>query len=60
MKKYGLFDGRWLTDEDAAVCFEFCDTIEEARENRLEYGEDTVIVEFDVENRILKNGTVVQ
>lgn len=39
-----LYDGRYLTDENKAVCYEVCDSIEEARESKNDYGDDTVIV----------------
>lgn len=41
---YGLWDARYLTDEDRATCFEVCDTLKEALENKDDYGDDTVIV----------------
>lgn len=44
--EYGLFDGRYPTNPDRAICFEVCETLEEARENRLGWGDDTVIVKM--------------
>lgn len=42
-----LFDGRYRTDEDRAICHEFCDSKKEAFENAPDYGDDTVIVEAE-------------
>ncbi len=41
---YMLFDGRYLNNPDSAVCYEVCDSLKEARENKDDYGTDTVIV----------------
>ena len=41
---YELYDGRYLTNPDKAICFEVCDTLKEAKINAIEYGDDTVIV----------------
>lgn len=44
-KTYLLFDGRYLTDPDRAICYEVCDTLKEAKSSAPDYGTDTVIVE---------------
>lgn len=41
---YELYDGRYLTDPDRAVCYEVCQTYAEAKKERKEYGDDTFIV----------------
>lgn len=41
---YALYDGRYLTDPDRTICYTFCDTLKEARRERRDYGDDTVIV----------------
>lgn len=41
---FELYDGRYLTNPDQAVCFEVCESLKEARKNKKEYGDDTVIV----------------
>lgn len=45
--RYVLMDARARTDWDAATVFEFCDTLEEARENAPDHGTDTVIWDRD-------------
>lgn len=54
-KVWLLFDGRYITDEDRAICYESCETLKEARKNRTDYGDDTVIVEAEVD---LENNNV--
>ncbi len=54
-KVWLLFDGRYKTDQDNAVCFEACETLKEAKKNAKEYGNDTVIVETEVHGKYLKN-----
>ena len=58
-KTWMLFDGRYRTDEDRAICYEFCETLKEARENAPEYGDDTVIVEAEVEGDEIKNSKII-
>lgn len=41
---YELYDGRYLTRPERAICYEVCETIKEARQNKDEYGDDTFIV----------------
>jgi len=54
-----LFDGRYRTDEDRAVCYEVCDTLKEAKQNAGDYGDDTVIVEGEDENNVISNCKIV-
>ena len=58
-KIWMLFDGRYRTDEDRAVCYEVCETLKEAKENADDYGDDTVIVEAVEENNIISGSKIV-
>ena len=59
MIKYFLYDGRYLNDEDSAICYEVCDSLEEAKQTAPEYGDDTVIVKTTVKgNEILKQEVI--
>jgi threonine aldolase len=58
-KIWMLFDGRYRTDEDKAVCYEVCETLKEAKENANNYGNDTVIVEAEEENNIISGSKIV-
>lgn len=58
-KQWMLFDGRYRTDSDRATCYECCETVKEARKSARDYGDDTVIVEADVEDGIIKNMRIV-
>lgn len=58
-KIWMLFDGRYRTDEDRAVCYEVCETLKEAKENADDYGDDTVIVEAIEENNIISNSKII-
>ena len=59
VKTWLLFDGRYLTSPDDAVCFEMCDTLREAKRNKSDYGNDTVIVQFDDECGNLINPKII-
>jgi len=41
---FEVYDSRYLTDPDEATCFEICDSLEEAKECREDYGSNTVVV----------------
>jgi len=43
MVDYFLYDERFYTDEDAAICFEVCETLEEARESAPDYGAAVIV-----------------
>jgi hypothetical protein len=58
-KQWLLFDGRYRTDEDRAICFEVCDSLDEAQKTAPDYGDDTVIVEFDLMGNELRNGKII-
>lgn len=59
IKIWMLFDGRYRTDEDRAVCYEVCETLKEAKENANDYGDDTVIVEAFEENNVISESKIV-
>lgn len=54
-KAYLIYDARYRYDEDAATVFEVCDTVDEAEDNHKDYGNDTVIVEYDMDEVGLYN-----
>ena len=58
-KIWMLFDGRYRTDEDRAVCYEVCETLKEAKENADDYGDDTVIVEAEEEDNLISGSKIV-
>ena len=58
-KYYLLFDGRYRTDEDSAVCFEVCETLKEAKESCEDYGTGTVIVEMTEKENELTNPKII-
>lgn len=59
---YFIYDGRFHTDPDRALVMEVCDTLEEARKNRRDYGDDCVIVAHlaDADGLIVDPGEVVE
>ena len=59
MKTWLLFDARYRTDEDSANCYEVCDNLKEAQENAPDYGDDTVIVEYDLVGNELENPKII-
>lgn len=58
-KQYLLFDGRYRTDEDRAICYAVYDTEKEAKKECKEFGDDTVIVEFDLKDKILTKCKII-
>ena len=54
-----LFDSRYRTDEDRAVCYEVCETLREAKENADDYGDDTVIVEAKTEGNNIVSSKII-
>ena len=58
-KVWMLFDGRYRTNSDRAICFECCESEKEAISTSKEYGEDTVIVEFETNGREIKNPKII-
>ena len=46
-KMWLLYDGRYIHNQDRSILFEMCETLKEAKRNRKEYGDDTVIVECE-------------
>jgi len=47
-KHYLIYDGRYLTDPERAYVLEVCDTLKEARKSVKDYGDDSVIVEAEL------------
>jgi len=58
-KVWLLYDGRYRTDEDSAVCYEMCETLKEANTNAKDYGEDTVIVEAETKGNEIINSKII-
>ncbi len=58
-KSWMLFDDRYITNEDKAVCFECCETLKEAKKNAKDYGNNTVIVEYLTSGNQIKKKTIV-
>jgi hypothetical protein len=58
-KIWMLFDGRYRTDEDRAVCYEVCETLKEAKDNADDYGTDTVIVEGETVGNEIRNSKII-
>jgi len=54
-----LYDGRYRTDEDAAMCYEVCDSLQEAKYNASDYGTDTVIVECTETDEEFIHGNII-
>ena len=50
---YLLYDGRYLSDPSRANVYEVCFSLKEAKQNKLEYGNDTVIVKCTTKCRIV-------
>lgn len=45
MTVYEIYDSRYIDRPDDSYCFEVCDTLQEAIDNKDEYGQGNVIVE---------------
>jgi len=54
-----LYDGRYRTDPDSAICYEVCESLKEAQENANDYGNDTVIVEAITKNTEISEGKII-
>lgn len=48
MKKWLVYDARYHTDEDRAICLIVCNSLKEARQEAPEYGDGNVIVEATI------------
>lgn len=55
-----LFDGRYRTCEDRAICYEVCETLKEARKHAKDYGNDTVIVEAEIFGNEIRNSKIIK
>ena len=58
-KVWILYDGRYYSNPDRASIYEVCDSLKEARENKNDYGTDTVIVECDDDGENVTNSKIV-
>jgi hypothetical protein len=45
---YVTYDGRYRFDEDKAAVMETSDNLEEAQDTRIDYGDDCVIVRYEI------------
>lgn len=59
IKQWMLFDGRYRTQNDDAICYEVCDSLKEAKENAIDYGDDTVIVEACIVGNVIMSSKIV-
>tara|TARA_R110000822_G_scaffold67329_2_gene164024 strand:- start:3584 stop:3766 length:183 start_codon:yes stop_codon:yes gene_type:complete len=59
MRRYFLYDGRYRTNEDRATLYEVCSTLKEAQKVSKDYGDDTVIVEYDIINSVATRKKIV-
>lgn len=59
-KVWILYDGRYLNDENSAIVYEVCHSLQEAKENASSYGTDTVIVEMRRINNAIANKTIIE
>lgn len=54
-KVYAIYDPRYLEEQGSedfeAVCFEVCDTLKEAMQEKDEYGDGNIIVEETLEKQ---------
>jgi hypothetical protein len=58
-KMYIIYDGRAIYDEDDAMVMDTAHSIEEAKQVVDEADTDWVVFEYDVNDDILENGTMV-
>ena len=58
-KTFMLFDGRYRTDKDSAICYDTCDTLKDAIKEAPDYGDDTVIVECEIIDNVIKNTKII-
>ena len=54
-----LFDSRYRTDEDRAICYEVCKTLKEAKDNADNYETGTVIVEAETFGNEIRNLKII-
>lgn len=59
MKKWLIYDARYRTDEDRAICLLFCDSLQEARREAPEYGDENVIVEATIVGKEIVSEKIV-
>lgn len=54
-----IYDGRYIFDEERSTCFEVCHSLKEAKRNRLDYGNDCVIVEAKTEGKNIVSSKII-
>lgn len=59
MKKYVIYDSRYLTDEESASVYQFADTLKEAKKLVKRDWNDGVIVEYDTKGNELINPKII-
>lgn len=58
-KQWVIYDVRYRIDPDSAAVMECCGTLKEAHKNAPDYGDDTVIVEYDTDGKHLMNPKII-
>jgi len=56
---YCLYDGRFITNPERAICYECCESLKEARKNKDDYGDDTVIVKTTIKGVEIVNQEII-
>ena len=51
LTEYHLFDTRYITDRESAICYDVCETLEEANEEKKKFFTDAVIVKVAMKYR---------
>lgn len=59
MRKYFLYDGRYRKNEQKSFLYEVCKTLVEAKKLAKDYGDDTVIVEYDIINNVATRKKII-
>ena len=58
-KYYLIFDGRYLNNPSQSTLYEVCETLEEAKNNRDDYGDNNTIVECQLINKQISYPKIV-
>lgn len=54
-----IYDARYKTDEEKAICLEVCSSLGEARTSLTDYGSGAVLVEADVKGKTIINEKII-
>ena len=57
---YALYDSRYTTNPDRAICYSFCDTLKEARQEKKEDFTDAVIVKVGIVDGYICKSEIVK